>query len=88
MLRLPVVRKLGLVALVATILVGGTLFAQLRDLSDENSLPGDRLVIGGPSEPAGRVPAGRVAWHFVARLIFTPTGPELIGYLSFIDGLP
>ncbi len=46
------------------------------------------MVIGGPSEPAGRVPAGRVAWHFVARLIFTPTGPELIGYLSFIDGLP
>ena len=52
------------------------------------------LVVSGlPSEvlaaePAGVVPAGRVAWHFVARIQFTATGVELFGYLTFIDGLP
>ena len=48
MFRFSVVRKLGLVAVVALILVGGTLFAQLRDLSDENPLLDDEIVIGFP----------------------------------------
>ncbi len=39
MIRLSIVRKLGLVALVALILVGGSLFAQLSDVSDQDLLP-------------------------------------------------
>ena len=48
MFRLSVARKLGLVAVVALILVGGTLFAQLRDLSDAPPSLGDEFVIGLP----------------------------------------
>ena len=49
-----------------------------------SSLPSDLLA----AKSAGRVPAGRVAWHFVSRIQFTATGADLFGYLTFIDGLP
>ncbi len=37
-----------------------------------------------------RVPAGAVAFHFVARISFfaPPTPPELVGYMAFIEGVP
>ena len=46
MFRLSVVRQLRLVVVAALILVGGTLSAQLRDLSDEDPLLGDRIETG------------------------------------------
>ncbi len=48
MFRLSVVRALGLVAVVALILVGGTLFAQQDDLGDESPLLGDEIPTGPP----------------------------------------
>ncbi len=48
MFRLPVARKLGLVAVVALMLVGGTLFAQQDDF-DESPLPGDEIATGPPA---------------------------------------
>ena len=48
MFNLSVVRKLGLVALVALILVGGTLFAQQDDLGEESPLLGDEIPTGPP----------------------------------------
>ena len=42
-------RRLGPTAAFALILAGGTLFAQLRDLSDDNRLRGDEIAIGLPS---------------------------------------
>ena len=37
-----------------------------------------------------RVPAGAVAFHFVARISFfaPPTPPVLVGYMAFIEGVP
>ncbi len=52
MFRLSVVRKLGLVAVVALILIGGTLFAQQDDLGEESPLLGGEIPTG-PPEPCG-----------------------------------
>ncbi len=61
--------------------------AQLRNFNQPDPDEGVRtLPTAGAA--AGRVPAGRVVWHFVGRVIITPTGPDLLGYLTFIDGLP
>ena len=49
MFRLSVAQKLGLVAVAALILVGGTLFAQLSDVSHDKPWPGDEIVIGLPT---------------------------------------
>ena len=46
MFRLPVLRKLGLVAVALLILVGGTPFAQQGDLSDGSPSLGDNIVFG------------------------------------------
>src|SRR5450756_1428582 len=36
----------------------------------------------------GRAPIGRVAYHFVARLLQSPTGTFfVIGYVNFLDGV-
>src|ERR1039457_4106091 len=35
----------------------------------------------------GRPPAGRVAYHFVARLLQGPSGFFVIGYVNFLDGV-
>ncbi len=37
-----------------------------------------------------QVPAGAVAYHFLARISFfaPPTPPELVGYMAFIEGVP
>ena len=34
-----------------------------------------------------QLPAGKVAYHFLARITFFPTS-ELVGYLAFIEGVP
>ncbi len=34
-----------------------------------------------------RVPAGAVAFHFVADLTFGPTGAPLVGYIAYIEGV-
>ena len=34
-----------------------------------------------------RVPAGAVAFHFVLDLTYVPGPPELVGYMSFIEGV-
>ena len=36
-----------------------------------------------------QVPAGKVAWHLVAKLIFPDPilPPELVGYIAFIEGV-
>jgi hypothetical protein len=36
----------------------------------------------------GRPPVGRVAYHFVARLLQGPSGFFVIGYVNFLDGVP
>ncbi len=43
------------------------------------AMAGDRVV--------KRVPAGAVAFHFVADLSFGPTGAPLVGYIAFIEGV-
>ncbi len=43
MFRLPAIRKLGFAAVVALILIGGTLFAQQDDLGDASPLLGDEI---------------------------------------------
>jgi len=48
------------------------------------------LAISIPSTMAqeGRPPSGRVAYHFVARLLQSPTGTLfVIGYVNFLDGV-
>src|ERR1035437_9175635 len=35
----------------------------------------------------GRPPAGRVAYHFLARLLQGPSGFFVIGYVNFVDGV-
>ena len=40
----------------------------------------------GHDHKVQRVPAGAVAFHFVANLTFD-TGPELVGYIAFIEGV-
>jgi hypothetical protein len=35
----------------------------------------------------GRPPVGRVAYHFVARLLQGPSGFFVIGYVNFLDGV-
>ena len=44
----------------------------------------------GDDEDGQRVPAGAVAFHFVARISFfaPPTPPVLVGYMAFIEGVP
>ena len=45
------------------------------------------MALGGDDQ---RVPAGAVAWHFLARITFfaPPTPPSLVGYIAFIEGVP
>ncbi len=38
-------------------------------------------------EEEGRPPTGRVAYHFVARLLQGPSGFFVIGYVNFLDGV-
>ena len=59
MFRMSVVRKLGLVALLALLLAGGTVFAQRSDLSDENPLLGNEFGLWpapGELRPVGESP--------------------------------
>src|ERR1022692_2264372 len=39
------------------------------------------------SAQEGRPPSGRVAYHFVARLLQGPSGFFVIGYVNFLDGV-
>jgi hypothetical protein len=46
------------------------------------------ISIAPMSAEEGRPPAGRVAYHFVARLLQSPTGTFfVIGYVNFLDGV-
>ena len=43
----------------------------------------------GDDEDGQRVPAGAVAFHFLARISFPASmPPELVGYMAFIEGVP
>ena len=48
-----------------------------------------RNVAFSDDDKAQRVPAGAVAFHFLARISFPPSAaPELVGYIAFIEGVP
>ncbi len=48
-----------------------------------------RNVALGHDEDDQQVPAGAVAYHFVARISFPAfMPPELVGYMAFIEGVP
>jgi hypothetical protein len=44
------------------------------------------VALGGDHN-VKRVPAGAVAFHWVANLTFDPWPPELVGYIAFIEGV-
>ena len=47
-----------------------------------------RNVALGDDDKVQRVPAGAVAWHFVARISFPASMPPvLVGYIAFIEGV-
>jgi hypothetical protein len=45
------------------------------------------ISIAPMSAQEGRPPSGRVAYHFVARLLQGPSGFFVIGYVNFLDGV-
>jgi hypothetical protein len=45
------------------------------------------ISIAPMSAQGGRPPSGRVAYHFVARLLQGPSGFFVIGYVNFLDGV-
>lgn len=45
------------------------------------------MTAAAGDEVVKRVPAGAVAFHFVADLSFGPTGAPLVGYVAFIEGV-
>jgi hypothetical protein len=45
------------------------------------------ISIAPMSAQEGRPPSGRVAYHFVARLLEGPSGFFVIGYVNFLDGV-
>lgn len=42
----------------------------------------------GDDDDNQQVPAGAVAFHFIARITFAPPPTELVGYIPFIEGVP
>src|ERR1035438_9498921 len=46
------------------------------------------VSIAPMSAQEARPPSGRVAYHFVARLLQGPSGFFVIGYVNFLDGVP
>ena len=45
------------------------------------------VALGDNDKVVQRVPAGAVAFHWVANLTFDPWPPELVGYIAFIEGV-